>query len=44
MIFLVSAHTDQGIEKESNQDSLCVMEAETSKGRMLMAADRKSVV
>lgn len=38
MSYLAAAHTDRGIEKESNQDSLCVMEAQTILGDILMAA------
>lgn len=37
MSYLAAVHTDQGPVKEVNQDSLCVMEAHTSAGEILMA-------
>ena len=38
MGYLTAVYTDRGIVKESNQDSICVMEAQTSAGEILMAA------
>lgn len=37
MSYLAAVHTDQGLVKKINQDSLCVMEAQTSAGQILMA-------
>ena len=37
MSYLVALHSDKGIVRETNQDSLCVMEANTSAGKILMA-------
>lgn len=37
MSYLAAAHTDQGISKQSNQDSLCVKEANTLIGGIVMA-------
>lgn len=37
MKFLSAAHTDVGTTKDINQDSMCVMEAETEQGPVLMA-------
>lgn len=37
MDFLFQLHTDKGILKETNQDSLCVKKACTDKGNVLMA-------
>lgn len=37
MIFQFAVHTDVGIRKETNQDSLCLKQAETDKGRLLLA-------
>lgn len=37
MKFLISADTDVGISKQTNQDSLCVKIAETPAGQVLMA-------
>lgn len=37
MKFNVALHTDVGIKKETNQDSLCVKQAETEKGTILLA-------
>lgn len=38
MGYLAAVHTDRGIVKETNQDSICVMEAQTMAGDILMAA------
>ena len=35
MPFKVEMHTDIGIRKETNQDSMCVKEAQTDKGNIL---------
>ena len=37
MPFKVEMHTDIGIHKETNQDSMCVKEAQTDKGNILFA-------
>lgn len=37
MSYLAAVHTDPGLVKKINQDSLCVMEAQTSAGQILMA-------
>lgn len=37
MPFMVEMHTDIGIRKETNQDSICVKEAQTEKGNILLA-------
>jgi len=37
MDFKIVLHTDVGIQKKTNQDSLCVKKAETDKGTILMA-------
>ena len=37
MRYNVALHTDVGIRKETNQDSLCVRQAETDKGLILFA-------
>lgn len=37
MSYLIAVHTDQGISKQSNQDSLCVKEAHTLIGGVAMA-------
>lgn len=37
MRFKVAAHTDVGIRKDTNQDSYCVLQAETENGDVLMA-------
>ena len=37
MKFNVAIHTDVGIRKETNQDSLCLKQAETDKGVILLA-------
>lgn len=37
MKFNVALHTDVGIKKQTNQDSLCVKQAETEKGTILLA-------
>lgn len=37
MNFYTAAHTDVGIKKDTNQDSYCIMQAETDKGNILMA-------
>ena len=37
MSFCVEMHTDIGIRKETNQDSICVKEAQTDKGDILLA-------
>lgn len=37
MEYKIALQTDVGIKKETNQDSCCIKEAETSKGRVLMA-------
>lgn len=37
MEYRMALHTDIGIEKETNQDSCCVKEAETKKGRIAFA-------
>lgn len=36
MNFLTQFHTDVGIKKDTNQDSLCIVEAETEKGKELL--------
>ena len=36
MPFMVEMHTDIGIRKETNQDSICVKEAQTEKGNILL--------
>lgn len=37
MNYKVAVHTDVGIKKDTNQDSLCVKQAETEKGTILLA-------
>ncbi len=37
MSFCVEMHTDIGIRKETNQDSICVKEAQTDRGDILLA-------
>lgn len=37
MPFKIEMHTDIGIHKETNQDSMCVKEAQTDKGNILFA-------
>ena len=37
MEFNIAIHTDKGIRKSTNQDSLCIKEAHTSRGNVLMA-------
>lgn len=37
MNYQIALHTDVGIRKETNQDSLCVKQAETDKGTILLA-------
>lgn len=37
MNFYTAAHTDVGIKKDTNQDSYCILQAETPKGNILMA-------
>lgn len=37
MKFNVAIHTDVGIRKETNQDSMCLKQAETEKGTILLA-------
>ena len=37
MDFIVELHTDVGIRRSNNQDSLCVKEAETPQGNVLLA-------
>ena len=37
MEFQIAYDTDTGLVKKTNQDSLCVMEAETEKGNILFA-------
>lgn len=37
MDFQFGAHTDVGIKKETNQDSLCIMQGQTDNGNLLMA-------
>ena len=37
MNYLTATHTDVGIRKKTNQDSILVMEAETEKGNVLFA-------
>lgn len=37
MNYYIAAHTDAGIKKETNQDSYCILQAETQKGNLLMA-------
>lgn len=37
MNYQIALHTDVGIRKETNQDSLCVKQAETDKGSILLA-------
>ena len=37
MYYLISAHTDVGIRKETNQDSFCIKEAETPLGKVVLA-------
>ena len=37
MNYLFALHTDVGIKKKTNQDSLCVKEASTPNGNILMA-------
>lgn len=37
MVFIVELHTDVGIRRSNNQDSLCVKEAETPQGNVLLA-------
>lgn len=36
MNYCIATHTDVGIKKDTNQDSYCVMEAETPKGNILL--------
>lgn len=36
MNYQIAAHTDRGIKKDTNQDSLCVKQAETEKGNVLL--------
>lgn len=38
MDYLISVHTDAGIKKPTNQDSICVKTASTPRGNVLMAA------
>lgn len=37
MEYRIALQTDVGIKKENNQDSCCILEAETDKGKVLMA-------
>ena len=37
MNYSIALHTDVGIRKETNQDSMCVKQAETEKGQILLA-------
>ncbi|MCL2488173.1 MAG: serine/threonine-protein phosphatase, partial [Oscillospiraceae bacterium] len=37
MNFLTALHTDIGIKKKTNQDSALILEAETEKGKVLLA-------
>lgn len=37
MNYQIALHTDVGIKKDTNQDSLCVKQAETDKGTVLLA-------
>lgn len=37
MKFNIALHTDVGIKKATNQDSLCIKQAETNKGNILLA-------
>lgn len=37
MNYQIAVHTDVGIKKDTNQDSLCVKQAETEKGTILLA-------
>ena len=37
MNYFIATHTDVGIKKDTNQDSYCVLQAETHKGNILMA-------
>ena len=37
MNYIYAFHTDVGIQKSTNQDSLCIKEAETDQGTLLMA-------
>ncbi len=37
MSFCVEMHTDAGVRKKTNQDSICVKEAQTDKGNILIA-------
>lgn len=37
MAFNIAMHTDVGIIKQTNQDSLCIKEAQTDKGNILLA-------
>ena len=37
MNYNIALHTDVGIRKETNQDSMCVKQAETEKGQILLA-------
>lgn len=37
MNYQIALHTDVGIKKETNQDSLCVKQAETDKGNIILA-------
>lgn len=37
MKFYIATHTDVGIKKDTNQDSYCVLQAETPKGNVLLA-------
>lgn len=37
MSYLFSLHTDVGIRKDTNQDSLCLKQAQTDKGDILLA-------